>query len=85
MKITIQEQDIDIDLEEVAYKAANGDVIAFGKMLCEFCEHLQEREKKAGYSDLRYFDTVFGILVEYLDESQFKKLEKIVKEVHIKD
>lgn len=80
MKITMAEQDIEIDLEEVAYKCANGDIIAFGEILVKFCEHLEEREKKAGYSDLPYFDTVFGIMVENISETQFEKLKKILDE-----
>ena len=79
MKITIEQQDIDIDMEEFAYKAANGDVIAFGKMLTEFCEHLEKREEYAGYSDLRFFDTAFGIWVEYLSEKHLDKLKAMIE------
>ena len=78
MKITLQEQDVEIDMEEFAYKAANGDVIAFGQMLSQFCEHLEKREKDAGYSDLKFFDTVVGVWIEYLSESQLDKLKEIV-------
>lgn len=78
MKVNIEAQEIDIDLEWFAHAAANGDVIAFGEMLVQFCEHLDERETKSGYSDLPYFETVFAILIEYCSEKQIKRLKEII-------
>lgn len=80
MKINIYEQDIEIDLEEFASRAAYGDVIEFGQMLIEFCEHLEEREKNAGYSDLPFFNTVFGMLVQYCSEEQLNNLKQIIED-----
>lgn len=80
MKLTIYEQEIEIDLEEFAEKAAYGDVIAFGQMLILFCEHLEEREQKAGYSDLPFFNTVFGMLIQYCNEKQLEQFENILRD-----
>ncbi len=81
MKLNIYEQEIEIDLEEFAEKAANGDVIAFGQMLVQFCEHLEEREKEAGYSDLPFFNTTFGILIQYCNEKQLESLKQIIEDL----
>lgn len=81
MQMLIHEQDIEIDLEEFAYRAANGDVIAFGQMLVQFCDHLEEREKESGYSDLKYFSTVFEILFQYCSEKQINRLKQILEDM----
>jgi len=78
MKAMIHEQEIEIDLEEIAYQAAQGDVCAFGDMLVQFCDHLEARERKAGYSDLKFFSVVFEILTDSISESQIGTLKEIV-------
>ena len=80
MKLPIYDQTIEVSLDEIAETCAKGDVIAFGQMLVKFCEHLEEREKAAGYSDLKFFDTVFGIVVGYMSEEQIAKLQAIIDE-----
>lgn len=76
--ITLPEQEVEIDLEKSACEMANGDIVAFSRMLCNFCEHLRERERRPGFRDLQLFNVVFGTLVENLNDSQFERLKEIV-------
>ena len=80
MQVVIESQKVEVDLNDIAYSCAQGDVVAFGEMLSHFSDMLEEREKVAGFGDLLLFDTAFGIWVKHLSEPQLRKLKDVVSE-----
>lgn len=80
MKIEIEAQQIEIDLEEVAWGGANGNILAFGKMLGEFANHLDTREKNAGLKECDHFNTFFATFLENIPEKYKKSMLQILAE-----
>lgn len=81
MKITLyNEPEVDIDLEEVAWRLSQGDMYACGVMMDLFCDKLRQREKKAGLIDADHFCTFAAVWVEHMPDIYKKKLKEMLNE-----
>ena len=80
MKIEIEQQEVEIDMDELAYRLANGDLISFGNMLFKACEYMRVRDRNCGNEYLKSFDYVFGIFLKEISSDCVDKIFEIIKE-----
>ena len=77
MKVTINQQDIDIDIEELAYKLANSPQSYITEFFYCFHNHIEERCDRSGWTSTYYYQGVGDNLKDRLKVEQLNALKEL--------